>query len=403
MATLNLYLRHLWYDYKSELFFGFFLIVLVMLSQWLARLIPIDIFESFVTPAICVSFATVCFFGAWLNYLHSEGIRLRRWWANMLVVWGIMELFLAWTTVGYGSPIFHVGTKALNSVSMVVSCFFGWLLFIYPTEAIRPGWLNWPRTITQLSPLVILGVMDYYLPYDFRLLLGLYPACLGIILGIHLHKYRQWCEENYSSLDETDAQWIVRYLVMLIIAGGSYYYICASHEPTRGITQQLFLLFMLTYSTEHILFRPDPWKLIRSNAPEGEQVCADMTAEEKAEEGEKPTLSSSVYRAKLDAWMENEKPYLMPDFQLLDLRQILPLNRTYLSQLINTEYDCNFYQFVNNYRVEEAKRLMREYPEMKIQEVSDKCGFSSPTVFARNFAREMGMSPRDWSNQVNNS
>ena len=95
--------------------------------------------------------------------------------------------------------------------------------------------------------------------------------------------------------------------------------------------------------------------------------------------------------------MQTEKPYLNPEFRLLDMRQILPLNRTYLSQFINTEYGCNFYQYVTNYRLDEAKRLMREHPEMKMLDVAEQCGFSSPTVFARVFAREMGMSPKEWS------
>lgn len=95
--------------------------------------------------------------------------------------------------------------------------------------------------------------------------------------------------------------------------------------------------------------------------------------------------------------MEAEKPYLNPEFRLLDLRQVLPLNRTYLSQLINEEYGCNFYQFVTNYRIEEAKRLMTEHPNMKIQDVADQCGFSSPVVFSRTFMRETGKSPRDWN------
>ena len=94
--------------------------------------------------------------------------------------------------------------------------------------------------------------------------------------------------------------------------------------------------------------------------------------------------------------MQNEKPYCNPEFRLLDLRQVLPLNRTYLSQLINTEYGCNFYQFVTNYRIEEAKRLMKEHPEMQLQEIAERSGFSSPTVFSRIFARETGMTPREW-------
>lgn len=94
--------------------------------------------------------------------------------------------------------------------------------------------------------------------------------------------------------------------------------------------------------------------------------------------------------------METEKPYLNPDFRLIDLRDVLPLNRTYLSQLIKNTYGCNFYQFVTNYRIEEAKRLLRENPYMKMQDVAEQSGFSSPTVFTRIFAKETGFLPSEW-------
>ena len=128
------------------------------------------------------------------------------------------------------------------------------------------------------------------------------------------------------------------------------------------------------------------------------------TAPEEADAEEVPTEQPfAAYRATLEEWMEQEKPYVNPDFQLMDLREVLPLNRTYLSQLINTEYGCSFFHWVNGYRTNEAKRLLRESPDLPMQDVSKQCGFSSPTVFARVFARETGLLPREWVNQIDNA
>ena len=44
----------------------------------------------------------------------------------------------------------------------------------------------------------------------------------------------------------------------------------------------------------------------------------------------------------------------------------------------------------------EAKRLMTEQPEMSIEEVSQKSGFSYRRNFSRIFMQETGMSPSDW-------
>ena len=94
--------------------------------------------------------------------------------------------------------------------------------------------------------------------------------------------------------------------------------------------------------------------------------------------------------------MENEKPYLNPNFRLIDLRDVLPTNRTYLSQFLNNEYGCSFCQFVTNYRIEEAKRLMSAHPDMKFADVALQSGFSSQVVFSRTFTREVGKTPSEW-------
>jgi len=157
---------------------------------------------------------------------------------------------------------------------------------------------------------------------------------------------------------------------------------CLTDNPARAFTQQWLLLLIFGYSTVQILFRPDPWKQLRSTA---------------TEEPEEENPANTVYRANLEEWLEKEKPYLNPDFQLTDLRQVLPLNRTYLSQLINNEYGCSFYQWVNDLRIEEAKRMMTEEPDLKFQDVADRCGFSSRTAFTRAFIRHTGVTPSEWS------
>ena len=146
---------------------------------------------------------------------------------------------------------------------------------------------------------------------------------------------------------------------------------------------------MFVYSTEQILFRKDPWKMLRHAEAEKSQERSDWPNQE--------------LREKLEQWMEQEKPYVNPDFQLSDLGQVLTMNRTYLSQFIHNEYGCTFYQFVNRYRIEEAKRLKLEHPELKVQDISARCGFSSPAVFSRTFASIEGMTPREWARKIDSA
>ncbi len=383
-------LSRFYYDYRSEFVFGIVLSAFVVVSYWLSQFIPVDMFEDVISPMQNACLLTVCACGAWLLLRHNEGIQVRKTWAHVLILWGTLELLLLVLSLLYDIPVVKAGDSPLRGSAMVLGNMYAWMLLVYPTEVLRPGWLNVWRSLLQILPLPLLAVLDYIFQVDLRWLIALYPMFLLCLLLAHVRAYRKWCEDNYSSMENIEVQWVVRYMVMLFIVGASYYYVCFSHEPSRVFTQQLLLFFMMAYSTGQILYRHDPWEGLKHNEVEEK--------EETINEDE-----STAYCAKLEAWMEEEKPWLNPEFRLMDLRRVLPLNRTYLSQLINAKYGCNFYQFVTNYRIEEAKRLMRENPRMKIQDIAQQCGFSSPTIFTRVFAREIGETPKSWSKKNDNS
>jgi len=175
--------------------------------------------------------------------------------------------------------------------------------------------------------------------------------------------------------------------------GISYGYMIVSDNPCRSFTQNILLVFLFGYSIEQILFRKDPW----SDVQRDDVQSTKEGVKELADSGQ------SDDQKKLEEWLAKEKPYLNPEFKLMDLREVLPMNRTYLSQFINDTYGCSFYQFANHFRIEEAKRLMRECPKMKLSDVAAQSGFASPIVFSSVFSKVTGVSPREWNKKCNNS
>ena len=385
MAQTNdkISIRELWKLYKKEAFFIIILSAGVVLGHWLSRFIPLALLFDIILPIQHSANIAICALGAFLLFTHSEGLRIRKASAWALLVWGVADSSIFVQDYLMKFPILRIGSDALDAYTMLIGNFLAWILLIYPTETLRPGWLNWKRGILQLLPMVLLVALDYVVPFDLRWLVMLYPLALVIMVLVHLRKYRKWCEENYSSMDHIDAQWLVRYLSMVLIMGGSYLYICFSDNPGRAVTQNAFLFFLFCYSIEQILFREDPWQNMQSNE---EQI-------------DKDSLPDAA--ARLTEWMVQAKPYLNPDLRLMDLREVLPMNRTYLSQFIHDEFDCSFFQFVNRYRIEEAKRLLREEPSLTIEQVALRSGFSSRISFTRVFTNETGLSPREWSAQCN--
>ncbi|MBO4625439.1 MAG: AraC family transcriptional regulator [Bacteroidales bacterium] len=377
------------FKYKEGVFFSLILTTCVVMSMWLSRFIPDQYFDNVITPILMVCATTVECIGAWILFSHSGGLRVRKAFAWALVVWGLADgaYILSWMTSP--TPVMNMGAYQISTFELMLGNLLGWVLLLYPAEALRPGWMNIKRALWQLLPMFALAALDYAVPVNLQPIIALYPFVLISLLLGHIRAYQNWCEENFSSLEDIDVEWIMRYLLMMVLVGVVYMFMCLTHAHARGFTQQWLVVFMFIYATEQILFRKDPWELLRKK--------------EKAEDQTVQKQLDVTHRQKLEEWMEKEKPYRNPDFRLLDLQQILPMNRTYLSQFIHNEYGCTFYQFVNRYRIEESMRLKREKPDLKVQEVSALCGFSSPTVFSRTFTSITGLSPREWAKQINSA
>ena len=400
-------IREFWLDYKSEVFFFLVSVCLVVLSTWWGRFIPDEVYDNILTPIFNTCIIALSFGGAWMLFRRSEGIRARRLFAVALLVWGTCDLIylVGWAVAPH--CVMDMAAYELTTYELVLGNILGWVLLLYPTEALRPGWMNWKRAFLQLLPLVALMAFDYIMPFNLWPVIALYPYMLLAMLFSHMRAYRKWCEDNFSSLDNIDVRWIIRYSVMLCIVGLNYVWMCSTHYHTRGFTQQWFVVIMIIYATEHILFRKDPWREVRrddvqcTNSPTTSNNLKLLQTFPNGEASNLQTLSNGealkAEQQLFEHWMAEEKPYLRPDFQLTDLRVILPKNRTYLSQFLNDAYGCSFYRLVNRYRVEEAQRLMSAHPEMKLSDIASACGFSSLAVFSRAFTRQTGVCPRGWN------
>ena len=370
--------------YKAEMRFAATLLVVVALSVWASHYIPDAYFDSAITPILMSASMAVALCCAWITFRHVEGYRLRRIWGRTLLLWALLDGLYVISWLFMGEPVMNMGAYELSTAELALGNLLGWSLLLFPTEALRPGWLNVPKALRQVLPMLVLVALDYILPFSLRILIALYPVFLLALLFTHVREYRLWCEDNFSSLEDVDERRIIRFMCVGLLVALVYFYMCISHAHARGFTQQWLVIFTLIYGTDLILFRQDPW----------EQVL--QSVKDAAPREELPPQTNEANRQTLEDWMEKEKPYRNPDFKLVDLQQVLPMNRTYLSQFIHTEYGCTFYLFVNRYRVEEAKRLMSEHPDMKMAEISSSCGFSSPSVFSRTFTTIAGQSPKEW-------
>jgi len=99
-----------------------------------------------------------------------------------------------------------------------------------------------------------------------------------------------------------------------------------------------------------------------------------------------------------------DKPYLATDFNSNQLAQLLNINKSYLSEVINDVLHKNFNSLINEYRIKEARRLFSEpdIDKYTIEHISEKVGFSSISTFNRAFKKQLGITPSFYLSTIAN-
>lgn len=305
--------------YKAELRFALILVALTALSIRVSLYVPDEYFDNAITPILMSASTAVALCCAWITSRHTEGYRMRRIWAWTLLLWGLLDGIYVVSWLFMGKPVMNMGAYELTTMELALGNLLGWSLLLYPTEALRPGWMNTRRALYQLLPIFALVALDYFLPVNLRILVALYPIFLFALLFTHVREYKLWCEDNFSSLEDIDEKSIIRFMCVGFLVALVYFYMCVSHSHARGFTQQWLVIFILSYGTDLVLFRRNPWEQVKQSA-NNDSPKEDVQLQ-----------PSEVYRRTLEEWMEKEKPYRNPDFKLVDLQNVLPMNRTYLS------------------------------------------------------------------------
>ena len=102
---------------------------------------------------------------------------------------------------------------------------------------------------------------------------------------------------------------------------------------------------------------------------------------------------SKKHYVELTDLMEAEKPFKAYMISLAQLSKMLGLTSAEVSQIINENSGMNFNDFINEYRVEEAKKLFLHSNDLLIKEIMYDSGFRSTSTFNSAFKKFTGMSP----------
>ena len=127
---------------------------------------------------------------------------------------------------------------------------------------------------------------------------------------------------------------------------------------------------------------------------EEELLTNSETEHEIVSEKEVPR-SYTEFIERVDNWIKTDG-YVQQGLTIKELSEILYTNRTYLSAYIKTTYKMTFREWITSLRLEYAKNILKEHPEINIQKLAESSGFLSQSNFIKLFSEKEGCTPAKW-------
>lgn len=357
----------------------------------------------------------LCVLGGIMMLLRSFGNRARLILAWSMIMWALMAVI----RISVNSYVDEVKEAFLPDV-LIASCFVTACLASYVIEKLRPGFLTFRRFAVFLSPVVIGGlsyltyrlsggeihifysikdVFTYFNMDVFLRLLVLALTLFYMILPIYLvvkyaDEYTAYLSENVSDPENYDLRWLKRTMLVLSILYFLYAVLLLTDRTILYVVIKAIMLIVWFYFFYKALFLKNI--RIEHTFRNGWDLPSNDDEEEDDDDEEQRGALFKRYAEEVNTWFEREKPYLNDDLRLTDLQRVFPISRSYLSQLFNKELGMSFSDYVNQFRIEESKRLMDAEPLASIQEIAERSGFHSISTFRRAFTKHTGIIPSEY-------
>lgn len=239
-----------------------------------------------------------------------------------------------------------------------------------------------------------------------------------LIVSINkIKSYGNNIKAHYSSISHFELIGFKRFMIVLLLLKLSSFvdvalwFLHMKVTPYFNIINAIIIFYVLVSlgvqyiiqlkEKEFLSFGNRDALLMKEQIPEVE--TSDIIDGTQARYQKSPLKDEDVKRhfGKLEEVMIKKKPYLSPDLTLNKLALEIQIPMYQLSQVINQSTGKSFYEFINSYRIEEAKILLANNSNFTIEAIAFDCGFNSKPSFYSFFKKYVGVKPLEY--QKNNS
>ncbi|WP_076408726.1 AraC family transcriptional regulator [Shewanella sp. UCD-KL12] len=230
--------------------------------------------------------------------------------------------------------------------------------------------------------------------------IGLFRECFrlfcGILCLIELQRYQKKIKDCFADIETVSLTWlkilVIGFLfirtdaifVSLAMFSSFEFDLIINYEVLGLISNYTVLLLISV-----LIF----FSLRHSSVFKG----IEHPREQASTKVEKAPLDHEIID-KILAFMKTQKPYLNHLLTLENLANQLGIPPRYLSQVINRDFEKNFFEFINSYRVEESKQLleMSENSKETMLKIMEQSGFNSKATFNTFFKKTLGLTPTQY-------
>ena len=152
----------------------------------------------------------------------------------------------------------------------------------------------------------------------------------------------------------------------------------------------------LFYSYQnYLLFYEQVENAFEQDIQSEEELLTDTETEPEIVSEKEVPVSYTEIIEKVANWIKTDG-YVQQGLTIKELSEILHTNRTYLSAYIKTTYKMTFREWITGLRLEYAKNILKEHPEINIQKLAESSGFLSRSNFIKSFTEKEGCTPGKW-------
>lgn len=233
----------------------------------------------------------------------------------------------------------------------------------------------------------------------FFLSRGVFLIQIGfyVFKGIRIaNKHNEQIANYYSDTEGKTLNWVRQISIIILVVsiasitfvfiGRSYF---TQHEVSLVIPSAIFSILLFTLG-----FKGNQQVQVNFEFGE-EELLIDLNIDKNGQ--------NNKMKRELIQLFDIDKIYKNPDLRITSVSGLLKTNRTYISKLINEEFQMNFNEFVNKYRIEEAKKWMEDTDRdsYTLEYIAEKSGFGSVNSFTRVFKTIVGSPPGKWGRIIN--